>query len=369
MRLVYNTNLYKTFTIEKFQPDVPLYIKCNNVFISAHKLYNIVYMFKRTNESLQEWIFEEDPEEHDIYYIRSNYERPSGIKYLGSPNKNSIVYLYTTKNRFTKWRISPKGDSYVIEYSGDKFDINKHSIVVANYNEDINWLLPYEDSVIIYNKGTSKIPPFSNVVSLPNVGREGHTYLHHIIENYDELSERITFIQADPHLHNDTILYGLDNFDKFMPFQPLGLRWLESKQIPPNPILEKYKTVTSYGLEFMVMKLDSDLNYNGDYYFFDEGVDLLIKNYKTKYNITKKNTSVSENFLLRCEFPTQYMNKSLKTIDFSFSGLFSTIRTNIIIYDKSIYSSLLRELLSTNPQGGMEGYILERLWFFLLDNI
>ena len=154
-----------------------------------------------------------------------------------------------------------------------------------------------------------------------------------------------------------------------MPFQPLGLRWLESKQIPPNPILEKYKTVTSYGLEFMVMKLDSDLNYNGDYYFFDEGVDLLIKNYKTKYNITKKNTSVSENFLLRCEFPTQYMNKSLKTIDFSFSGLFSTIRTNIIIYDKSIYSSLLRELLSTNPQGGMEGYILERLWFFLLDNI
>ena len=29
----------------------------------------------------------------------------------------------------------------------------------------------------------------TNVLRLPNLGRESHTYLHHILENYDELPE------------------------------------------------------------------------------------------------------------------------------------------------------------------------------------
>jgi hypothetical protein len=38
-----------------------------------------------------------------------------------------------------------------------------------------------------------------NVTILPNVGREGETYLHHIIDHWDELAAHTIFVQADVH--------------------------------------------------------------------------------------------------------------------------------------------------------------------------
>ena len=73
----------------------------------------------------------------------------------------------------------------------------KYSIIVARYNENINWLLPYKDISYIYNKGTSNIE-FNqfNIISLPNYGRESHTYLYHIIQNYENLTEYNIFFQG-----------------------------------------------------------------------------------------------------------------------------------------------------------------------------
>jgi hypothetical protein len=71
-------------------------------------------------------------------------------------------------------------------------------IVVARYNENINYLIPLSNIVIIYNKGNDNIPlEFKNVINLPNIGREAHTYLYHIINNYNNLSENTMFIQAN----------------------------------------------------------------------------------------------------------------------------------------------------------------------------
>ena len=47
-------------------------------------------------------------------------------------------------------------------------------IVVARYNENIEWTLQFPN-VKIYNKG-QKIENCSNQYFLDNVGREGHTY-------------------------------------------------------------------------------------------------------------------------------------------------------------------------------------------------
>lgn len=38
-----------------------------------------------------------------------------------------------------------------------------------------------------------------SVVQLPNVGREGHTYLHHIVEQWEDLAAQTFFLQADIH--------------------------------------------------------------------------------------------------------------------------------------------------------------------------
>jgi len=75
---------------------------------------------------------------------------------------------------------------------------NKYQIVVARYNEDIHWLLPFKLVTIIYNKGDDKdlIINNFNTIKLKNVGRESHTYLYHIINNYENLKERTIFIQG-----------------------------------------------------------------------------------------------------------------------------------------------------------------------------
>ena len=73
----------------------------------------------------------------------------------------------------------------------------KNQMVIARYNENLDWLLKFKDIVIVYNKGSynSSLNKF-NVISLPNIGRESHTYLYHIINNYDNLADRTIFFQG-----------------------------------------------------------------------------------------------------------------------------------------------------------------------------
>ncbi|KAI9858338.1 MAG: hypothetical protein M1824_004359 [Vezdaea acicularis] len=77
-------------------------------------------------------------------------------------------------------------------------------IVVAHYNEDLSWLEPVKDSCIVYSKGGAKNAPTDYpYISLPNIGREGHTYLHHIVKRYHQLADVTIFLQGriDDHVN------------------------------------------------------------------------------------------------------------------------------------------------------------------------
>lgn len=82
-------------------------------------------------------------------------------------------------------------------------EVDSFEVVVARYNEDLSWIaqeFPTE-KVTIYNKGKEDIialPKNCQVIKLPNLGREAHTYLYHILNNYDQLSERVLFLQGNP---------------------------------------------------------------------------------------------------------------------------------------------------------------------------
>jgi len=69
--------------------------------------------------------------------------------------------------------------------------------VVAHYNEDLEWINEIRDMahITIYHKGTN--PP-KDAMQLPNVGREAHTFLTHIIQNYDVLADITLFLQGNP---------------------------------------------------------------------------------------------------------------------------------------------------------------------------
>jgi len=76
-----------------------------------------------------------------------------------------------------------------------------YKIIVARYNENIDWLNSEMSNCIIYNKGDKL--DINNEIFLENVGRESETYLHYIITNYSNLPDVVVFTQARISDHRD----------------------------------------------------------------------------------------------------------------------------------------------------------------------
>jgi hypothetical protein len=74
-------------------------------------------------------------------------------------------------------------------------------LVVARWQEDLSWLrnVPASLRLSVYDK--SEEAPRPEAVSLPNIGREAHTYLHHLVERSDSLAEWTVFCQGKPFDH------------------------------------------------------------------------------------------------------------------------------------------------------------------------
>jgi len=349
------------FHIPNFAFNQPLEIIYNNSFLTVMENQNIVYFTnKKVRSELQSWIIEK---ENDHFYIKIASNRPNFTQYLGSPNRDQSVFLYTSKNIFTQWKISKnrnnkkQKDRYNITYTGEKFDPEKVTLVIARYNEDIHWLIPYNDIAVIYNKGDPYPSVFDRLHTLSNIGREGHTYLYHITVNYDYLTERVIFLQGSPFEHNETVLFGIDNYYQNKDFQPYGLQYMKSRNIPPIELIHTFQKTTDYGLQYLVLTVDGNLKSS---LFLDIGIENLNKYYYKKYEKTEyESMSLMNGYLQRSQFP---MTKPVTTVSFSYAALFSVSKEIIQSYPRSVYTDLLSELLRDDDQGGANGYILERLW-------
>lgn len=123
------------------------------------------------------------------------------------------------------------------------------TFVIAKYNEDIGWTSQLVGEVVVYDKsvsmsnpdlilvadstedkpkkkGKKKVKEFStepNYYYLENVGREAHTYIKYIVDNYDKLPEWLVFTQADPYPHVGNYLekFNSNNDNKFWDFEVL----------------------------------------------------------------------------------------------------------------------------------------------------
>lgn len=95
---------------------------------------------------------------------------------------------------------------------------NEKEIVIAHYNEDLEWIerIPLDIHITIYSKGADKTG-----IILPNIGREAHTYISHIIERYDSLSDVTVFCQGNPFPHCKDFLQQLRNLPP-VDYKPLG---------------------------------------------------------------------------------------------------------------------------------------------------
>ena len=78
-------------------------------------------------------------------------------------------------------------------------------LVIAYYNEKnalgtfINYANKYKYNIVLYNKGDNPVNLKNakynyKILKLKNIGQATHTYLHHIIENYNNLSNITIFM-------------------------------------------------------------------------------------------------------------------------------------------------------------------------------
>jgi hypothetical protein len=205
-------------------------------------------------------------------------------------------------------------------------------IVVARYEEDISWLKNIPENmynkIIIYNKGDEAEfdLPKSEVKRLPNFGRESHTYLHHVIENYDNLAD-ITF---------------------FVP----GSAWTRGdKKERVLRIVDYLKTNRTS----IIIGHKDDRMINDTYNF---SIDTwTVTNEENRRKNPESALTPSVDRPLRSWFDKRFNGDSLNCV--SFTGIVAVSRDDIRKRPKEFYEGLYKEHAYTNPE---VVHYSERVW-------
>lgn len=98
----------------------------------------------------------------------------------------------------------------------------KMTMVVARYDENIDWLKEVPWNYIVYNKGDDLPKWVTNEIKLKNIGLDAYTYLTYIIDNYDTLSDYVIFAQGDPFEDSRDFIKKINDFDGKDDFFPLS---------------------------------------------------------------------------------------------------------------------------------------------------
>ena len=201
--------------------------------------------------------------------------------------------------------------------------------VFARYNESVDWLETTSANIIIYNKG-NPLHYLKNVISLPNVGRESHTYLYHIINNYNNLADFTFFTQAALTDHG----------------YPQDINVLEE--------FIRRNIVSGY---------TNNYHYHGDNHFaapdFNRRIKwLLIDKYKAPPETV--------DCVLFCDWFTKYIEPTYpdKLLWYT-GGIFGISKERILSRPKEYYQVLYDMLSLENAP--IEGHFMERSWFYIFN--
>lgn len=201
-----------------------------------------------------------------------------------------------------------------------------YKIVVARYNENIEWLKSDMSNCIIYNKG-NKLNIYNEIL-LKNVGRESETYLHYIITNYYNLPDVVVFTQARISDHK-----GINDINYLIKIKNEALTYSKSRDI-----------LTHYDLGENI-HFDKEWNLRKDGYYLRD-------NYKNNKPIT---------FL---EWFKRNIDKNYPNpIYIYINGIFAVKKENIINKPIEYYKRLIEEV--NHHINSTEGHFFERSWFYI----
>ena len=203
-------------------------------------------------------------------------------------------------------------------------------IVVAHYDEDLSWLKSHADLVTVYTKGgpdfTRDVGLFSPSI-LPNIGRESHTYLHHIAHKYHDLADVTLFTQGQSadHLGPDITATqmleacrALHSNDPFMVFSKHGLK--QFKDWTGIPHVKKWKEEQDSGV------MRSADNTPEEFWSWLFGAD------------------------------------APQVITFAWGAIFAVRKEAVMARSREFYEKLLRLFEHINHANPEEGHFMERFW-------
>jgi hypothetical protein len=190
------------------------------------------------------------------------------------------------------------------------------NIVISRYNEDLLWCSNINHKKTIYNKG-SLLKDLKSI-EIPNVGREAHTYLYHIVNNYDTLDEYTMFLQGNPFDHGFT--------DNFMSSNLLNSI---SFKVPFFPLLRKEE--------------------NFNYFVCDD-------------RGRPHNNLEMVDFIKKHKLEKLFNNKQFYFVQ---GAQFVVSRERIHTQSLETYKHLLETL--SDPENGSYAHIMERLWLHIFN--
>jgi hypothetical protein len=243
---------------------------------------------------------------------------------------------------------------------------NKFQIVIARYNENINWLLPYRDITIIYNKGDYN--PILNkfqTIYLENVGRESHTYIYHIVNNYDNLAERTLFFQGNISDHKMLDIEDYFKNDNFIgQFNEITIKDLSHNINHYGKYKKDYLSgnmkkcnFTPYDWIKKVIGIDITMNLS------ENSVDKeLFSEISMKEN-TDINRNANEGISLFSEMSMK--ENTQKPLYVVWGANFSLSKELILSKPKEFYQNILRYI--DYHQNLEEGHYLERTWHIIFN--
>lgn len=242
----------------------------------------------------------------------------------------------------------------------------KGELVVSVYEEDVAWIdsalgTGRVERVFLYNKGDRKLSfgdPRVVVINVPNIGREGETYLRHIIENWDSLPERMWFCQGDPFEHSPDFVHLLGALESYgrEPFWSMSHRYREAVSVPPNHMVEVNDAFHVGELRCSPYFV-RDMQLTGHCSFADNGISMMSNRFRGKYIFRN---------------PFDYLSRRLgiappgPITEFAYAACFYVLGGCVRRHPRWVYEEAMRFLLETDDQGGFQGYIMERFWGYFL---
>ena len=225
-----------------------------------------------------------------------------------------------------------------------------YKVVVARYKEDIGWLDPLQEHLVILNKGV----PYnvSNEVLLPNVGREPHSYLWYIIENYEQLPEVLIFTQGDISDHH----CGTNNTEYLTYIDTLRLFASRMGKATPR-VIHRYDPQANISL--------SDVSTEGDIRILSTSYwDPKFNNYEHFIRFTKNVAYQSADYYDFDDWFVEHVQDPYPNpIAVYPNSLFSVHRRRVWRHPRSYYESLIQEVsYAVHP---IEAHFMERSWFYI----